>query len=100
MTHQDVADADVSPRPLDQIPADDPIDTIGDDGAYNTRQCHAAIAARDAQPSIPPREGAMAWSEDTPGGSRRNEAVDAIVRSGRQDWKKRTATTDIRSSRT
>jgi hypothetical protein len=89
MTHQDVADADVLPKLLDQIPADEPIDTIGGDGAYDTKQCHAAIAARDAQPSIPPREGAMPWSENTPGASWRNEAIDAIARSGRQEWKKR-----------
>jgi hypothetical protein len=32
---------------------------IGGNGAYDTRQCHAQIAARGAIPSIPPREGAM-----------------------------------------
>jgi hypothetical protein len=89
MTHQDVADADVLPKLLDQIPADEPIDTIGGDGAYDTKQCHAAIAARDAQPSIPPREAAMPWPANTPGASWRNEAIDAIARSGRQEWKKR-----------
>jgi len=64
MTHQDVADADVLPKLLDQIPA-------------------------DAQTSIPPREAAMPWPANTPGASWRNEAIDAIARSGRQEWKKR-----------
>jgi hypothetical protein len=64
MTHQDVADAGVLPKLLDQIPA-------------------------DAQPSIPPREAAMPWPANTPGASWRNEAIDANARSGRQEWKKR-----------
>lgn len=88
MTHQDVADADVLPELLEQIPSETPIDTIGGDGAYDTRQCHAAIATRDAQPSIPPREGAMPWPESTPGAPWRNEAIDDIARSGRREWKK------------
>ncbi|MDT4840416.1 IS5 family transposase ISBhu1 [compost metagenome] len=87
MTHQDVGDADVLPELLDQIPTDTPIDTIGGDGAYDTKQCHAAIAARGAQPSIPPREGAMPWPQTTPGAVWRNEAIDAIARSGRREWK-------------
>lgn len=88
MTHQDVGDADVLPELLDQVPTDTPIDTVGGDGAYDTKQCHAAIAARDAQPSIPPREGAMPWPESTSGAAWRNEAIDAIARSSRREWKK------------
>lgn len=36
MTHQDVADGEVLPELLEQIPADESIDTIGGDGAYDT----------------------------------------------------------------
>jgi hypothetical protein len=89
MTHQDVADAEVLPGLLDQIPTDDAIDTIGGDGAYDTKQCHVAIAARDAQPAIPPREAAMPWPGNTPGAAWRNEAIGAIARDGRRQWKKR-----------
>jgi len=89
MTHQDVDDASVLPGLLDQIPADEPIETIGGDGAYDTKRCHAAIAARGAAPSIPPREGAKPWPECTPGASWRNEAIGDIVRDGRREWKKR-----------
>jgi hypothetical protein len=89
MTHQDVADAEVLPGLLDQIPTYDAIDTIGGDGAYDTKQCHVAIAARDAQPAIPPREGAMPWPGNTPGAAWRNEAIGAIARDGRREWKKR-----------
>jgi hypothetical protein len=80
MTHQDVDDASVLPGLLDQIPADEPIETIGGDGAYDTKRCHAAIAAR---------EGAKPWPECTPGASWRNEAIGDIVRDGRGEWKKR-----------
>jgi len=83
MTHQDVDDASALSGLLAQIPADEPIDTIGGDGAYDTKQCHKAIAGRGATPSIPPREGAKPWSEGTPGASWRNEAIDDIARDGR-----------------
>lgn len=46
------------------------------------------IAARGAQPSIPPLEGAMPWLENTPGAGWRSEAIDAISKSGRPKWKK------------
>lgn len=85
MTHQDFGDADVLPELLDQIPNDTPIDTIGGDGAYDTKQSHAVIAARGAQPSIPPREGAMPWPESTSGAAW--EAIDAIAQSSRREWK-------------
>jgi hypothetical protein len=88
MTHQDVDDASALSGLLAQIPADEPIDTIGGDGAYDTKQCHKAIAGRGATPSIPPREGAKPWSEGTPGASWRNEAIDDIARDGRGEWKK------------
>ena len=89
MTHQDVDDASVLPGLLGQIPADEPIETIGGDGAYDTKRCHAAIAARGATPSIPPREGAKPWLERSPGASWRNEAIGDIAQNGRREWKKR-----------
>ncbi|MFX1689704.1 IS5 family transposase [Paraburkholderia sp. A2RI-6] len=67
MTHQDEGDGEVLPDLLDQIPADVMIDTIAGDGAYDTKPCHAQIAARGASPSIPPREGAKPWPDRTPG---------------------------------
>jgi Transposase DDE domain len=88
MTHQDVDDASALRDLLDQIPYDMPIEIIGGDGAYDTKRCHATIAAHGALPSIPPREGAMPWPESTPGAGWRNEAIDAIAQSGRPEWKK------------
>ncbi|SPS02343.1 transposase (fragment) [Cupriavidus taiwanensis] len=57
-----VGDGEVLADLLDQIPADTPIDTIGGEGAYDSKTCHAEIAARGARPSIPPRDGAKPWS--------------------------------------
>ena len=37
------------------------------DGAYDTKKCHAAIAARDAHAVIPVRRNARPWKEDGPG---------------------------------
>ncbi|XDJ35121.1 MAG: IS5 family transposase [Burkholderia sp.] len=87
MTNQNVADGDALAKLLDQIPREEQIDVIGGDGAYDTKPCHAAIAARSAIPSIPPREGAAHWPADMPGAAWRNGAVDAIARDGRREWK-------------
>ncbi|MEX3591859.1 MAG: IS5 family transposase, partial [Burkholderia sp.] len=84
MTNQNVADGDALAKLLDQIPREKQIDVIGGDGAYDTKPCHAAIAARSAIPSIPPREGAVHWPADMPGAAWRNGAVDAIARDGRR----------------
>ncbi|KAF1018091.1 MAG: hypothetical protein E5299_00072 [Burkholderia gladioli] len=48
MTNQNVADGDALAKLLDQIPREEQIDVIGGDGAYDTKPCHAAIAARRA----------------------------------------------------
>jgi len=88
MTHRDVDDASVLPDLLDQIPADEPIDVLGGDGAYDTKTCHKAIAMRGARPSIPPRDGATHWPASTPGAEWRNGVIDVIAHSSRQDWKK------------
>lgn len=88
MTHQDVADGDVLAELLDQIPTDERLGAVGGDGAYDSKPCHAAIAARGAIPSIPPRDGAAHWKASVPGAVWRNEAVDTIARLGRREWKK------------
>jgi hypothetical protein len=87
MTHQDESDAEVLPDLLDQIPADVMIETVGGDGAYDTKACHAKIAARGAVPSIPPREGATHWPAHTPGAPWRNAAIDTIAKHSRREWK-------------
>jgi len=88
MTRQKDGDGEVLPELHDQIPVDTLIAVVGGNGAYDTRPCHAAIAARGATPSIPPRDGAAPWSKRTPGAAWRNDPIDVIGQSSRRDWNK------------
>lgn len=55
------------PDLLDQIPADEPVGIVTADGAYDTRACHAAIAARGAAAVAPPGKNGKPWKEHTAG---------------------------------
>jgi len=57
------------------------------DGAYDTRKCHEAIAARNAHAVIPPRKNAKPWKPDTPGAVARNEAIRSSHYLGRALWR-------------
>ena len=48
MTGNRIGDAPVLPDLLAQIPAEERIDSVTADGIYDTKGCHAAIAARGA----------------------------------------------------
>jgi len=52
VTTNAIGDAPVLPELLAQIPEDEQISHVGGDGAYDTRKCHAAIAARGAHAVI------------------------------------------------
>lgn len=71
--HCRATDAPMLPELLDQIPADQQIGKVSADGAYDTRACHAAIAARTASAVIPARKNARPWLETTKGAHARNE---------------------------
>ena len=71
------------PELLNQIPDDQDIGSVTADGAYDTRKCHDAIAARDAQAVIPPRRNAKPWKPTSAGAIARNEAVNASRYLGR-----------------
>ena len=58
------------------------------DGAYDTRKCHEAIAARDAHAVIPPRKNAKPWKPTSAGAIARNEAVSAQQYLGRTLWRR------------
>ena len=88
ITGSRVGDAPVLPDLLDQIPADQPLGMVTADGAYDTRACHAAIAARGAAAVIPPRRNGKLWKEPTPGAMVRNEALRSCRRLGRAIWKR------------
>ena len=88
VTGSRVGDAPMLPELLDQIPTDQPIDKVSADGAYDTRACHAAIAARSACAVIPARKNARPWLETTPGAQAWNEILRATRRLGRTIWRR------------
>ena len=87
-TTSDVGDAPMLPELLDLIPLEQEIATVTADGAFDTRKCHDAIAARGAAAIIPPRKNAKPWKPDTPGAVARNEALRASKRLGRTIWRR------------
>lgn len=65
------------------------IEQVSGDGAYDKRKCYDKIAARKANPTIPPRQDAVMW-EDAPEGEQthpRNQVLERIKQVGRQQWK-------------
>ena len=57
------------------------------DGAYDTRNCHNAIADRGAHASVPPRRNAKPWKPTTAGAIAHNEALRASKYLGRAIWR-------------
>lgn len=88
VTTNAIGDAPTLPDLLAQIPQDEQILSVGGDGAYDTRACHAAIAERGADAVIPVRRNGQPWTKDGPGVDARNEALRATKRLGRAIWKK------------
>ena len=87
-TSSDVGDAQMLPELLDQIPPEQEIATVTADGAFDTRKCHDAIAARGAAAIIPPRKNAKPWKSDAPRAVARNEILRTSKRVGRTIWRR------------
>jgi hypothetical protein len=87
-TTSDVGDAPMLPELLDQIPPEQEIASVTADGAFDTRKCHDAIAARGAAAIIPPRKNAKPWKPDTAGAVARNEILRTSKRIGRTIWRR------------
>lgn len=88
VTTSNVGDAPVLPELLNQIAPDQTIGSVTADGAYDTRKCHDAIAARNAHAVIPPRKNAKPWKPTTAGAIARNEAVNASRYLGKAIWRR------------
>jgi len=88
VTDNATGDAPMLPCLLDQIDADEMIASVSGDGAYDTRDCHEAIAQRGAQAIIPTRRNARPWKDRRPGAAARNAILDGTRRLGRKIWKK------------
>ena len=85
VTSNDVSDASVVPDLLQQLPADEALESVTGDGAYDTQQVYEAVIGRGATPVIPPRKNARMRK-----GSvfvHRNAALVACRRLGRKIWK-------------
>jgi hypothetical protein len=87
VTSSSIGDAPMLPDLLNQIAPDQLLGSVTADGAYDTRKCHDAIAARNAHAVIPPRKNAKTWKPDTPGARARNEAVRSSKYLGRALWR-------------
>jgi len=87
VTGSTIGDAPMLPELLNQIPPDQDIGSVTADGAYDTRKCHEAIAARDAYAVIPPRKNAKLWKPTSAGAIARNDAVNVQRYLGRTLWR-------------
>ena len=90
VTTSNVGDAPMLPELLNQIPPNQDIGSVTADGAYDTRKCHDAIAARDAHAVILPRKNAKPWKPTSAGAIARNEAVRASRYLGKALWRRLT----------
>jgi hypothetical protein len=87
VTSNSIGDAPMLPELLAQIPRSSAIASVTGDGAYDTKACHAAIAAIGASAIIPTRRNAKLWKKFPPGAHARNEILKATQRLGRTIWK-------------
>ena len=87
VTSNSIGDAPMLPELLAQFPRSSAIASVTGDGAYDTKACHAAIAAIGASAIIPTRRNAKLWKKFPPGAHARNEILKATQRLGRTTWK-------------
>lgn len=83
-----VRDAPMLPELLAQIPAHEPIASVGSASAYDTKACHTAVRVRRAQAGTPPRRSAPPWKAHDRTVALRNEAPRAVRHLERSVWKK------------
>ena len=88
VTTSNIGDAPMLPELLKQVPSDQDIGSVIADGAYDTRKCYDAIAARNAHAVIPPRKNAKPWKPTSAGAIARNDAVNASRYLGCTIWKR------------
>ena len=88
VTENSIGDAPALPALLDQIPVEEKIASVSGDGAYDTKDCHEAIALRAAHAIIPTRKNAKPWKTTRRGADARNDILHTTRRLGRAIWKK------------
>lgn len=87
ITDNSVHDSETLASLLDQTRG--AISDVGTDGAYDTRDCYDAIAARNAVPVIPPQRNAKIWRHGSRKGAPHPRDVNLrrIRQIGRSAWK-------------
>ncbi|MDH2430972.1 IS5 family transposase [Pokkaliibacter sp. MBI-7] len=88
VTDNTVGDAPMLPKLLSQIPAEEKIASVSGDGAYDTRDCHEAIAQREAEAVIPTRRNGRPWKESRAGAKARNAILRVTRYLGQGLWKR------------
>ena len=88
VTNNSLGDASILPEFLDQLPGEERLVSVCADGAYDTRNCHEAIAQKSAQAMIPPRNNARLWKEGTPGALTRHPLVHCVRTLRAKGWKR------------
>lgn len=61
VTDNSIGDVPALTALLDQIPVEEKIASVSDNGAYDTKDCHEAIALRAADAIIPSRKNFELW---------------------------------------
>ena len=87
-TTSEIGDAPMLPELLVQIPPEQEIASVTADGAFDTRKCHDAIAARGAAAITPPRKNAKLWKPDIAGAIALNEILRTSKPVGRTIWRR------------
>ncbi|WP_035372758.1 IS5 family transposase, partial [Acinetobacter gerneri] len=87
LTTNNVSDSQVLGDLLNQIPPDEPIDSVYTDGAYDTKQCREVISDRQAHTVIPPRKNAKPGKDTKISSLERNELLRTVKHLGRAIWK-------------
>lgn len=88
VTANHVGDAPMLPALLEQIPPEEPIESVSADGTHDTKICHTAIAHRGACALIPVRGNARPWKGRNAGAQARNEILRTTQLLGQTLWKK------------
>jgi hypothetical protein len=87
ITDNATGDAPILPCLLDQIPVDEIVASVSEDGAYDTKGCHEVIAQRGAGDYPHPQERQV-MERPASRCHARNAILAATRRLGRKIWKK------------
>ncbi len=83
VTENSIGNAPVLPTLLDQIPPEENIASVSGYGAYDTKDCHEAIALRAAHAILPTRKNGKPWKTNHCGADARNDILHMTRRLGR-----------------